>query len=121
MPQDPSQKQEHAIKLTGKAFIPEALLIGERYHVAIDGTITERNESDNHNGTHLLTYKFEPVMVAVIDDKGKSIRGKDVRRKSQQLRAAIYREWESSGDNTEFEDYYNMRIDGYIKDIINTR
>ncbi len=108
----------YAIKLTGKAFLPKPLEIGKNYHTDIEGSITSLTEEDNNDGTHTFYYKFEPVIIKVIDEKGETIKAKDTRRASQRLRSAIWKEWSSLGVNEEFDDYYEKKMSGIIKQIL---
>jgi hypothetical protein len=109
---------EYAIKLHGKAFIPEKLKIGENYHVDIEGTITETTESDNDDGSHLFTHKFKPILVKVIDDKGKAIKARDVRSKGQQLRSSLWKSWKNSNEPVEFDNFYEAKMNHIIGRII---
>ncbi len=101
--------------------LESGLEIGHNYGVAIEGSITSKTEADNHDGTHSVYWKFEPVIVRVVNPKGETIQAKDVRHKSQLLRSALWREWQALGTNEEFDDYYNERMDSFIKDVINGR
>jgi len=116
---DPQAQDSHYIKLTGKAEISEPLLIGHNYGVAIEGSITAKTESDNHDGSYNYSYKFEPVLVGVLSEKGETIKVKDIRKKSQQLRAALYKEWAISENNQDFEtEYYPERMRQIIVKVI---
>ncbi len=108
---------DYLIKLSGKAELPEPLEIGMNYEIKAKGTITSINEADKDDGSRTFTYKFEPVIIEVISESGKAIKAKDVRQKSRQLRAALWREWKENGENIEFEDYYNQKMDEIIKSI----
>ncbi len=99
------------IKLTGKAEIPDDLEIGMNIGVAIDGTITSKTESDNNDGSHTKYYKFEPVIVKMVDEKGKVIHTKDIRKWSQKMRSALWKEWNNVKTNEDFDiEYYPERM-----------
>ena len=98
---------EHVIKLTGKASLPEALIIGENYRMTMNGTVTAKTESDNHDGTSILYYKFEPINVELVNDLGESIRSRDTRSNSVLLRSLLWKRWKDSGSGIEFEDFYD--------------
>ena len=115
---DDTQKNEHCIKLSGKAFLPEPLEIGTNYTLKVSGTITSKTEDDLDNGTHLFSYKFLPVLLDVIEPNGKAIRAKDTRSMSKKLRSVIWKEWSDSQSSKDFEDFYVDRILGIIKRII---
>jgi hypothetical protein len=114
---DESTQDSYFIKLTGKASIGEPLEIGSNFGVAIEGSITSKTETDNDDGSHSHYFKFEPVLVTVINNKGKSIKAKDVRGRSKQLRSAIWKEWSALSTNEEFDTYYNKRMLDIIKEV----
>jgi len=91
MTKDLDKTDDHFIKLVGKANIPQGLEIGNNYGVRLSGTITATTESDKNDGSHAIYYKFEPVIVVVITDKGESIRAKDTRSLSQLFRARCWK------------------------------
>ena len=109
---------EYAIKLSGKAFLPEKLEIGTNYRVDIEGTITSCNESDKDDGSHLFTYLFKPMLVKVIDEKGKIIKAKDVRSRSQQLRGVLWKKWATEGRPEEFDTFYDRYLLNIIQSLI---
>jgi len=115
---DKNAINSHILKLTGKAEIPEPLKIGFNYKTEIQGTCEGINEEDNHDGTHNYYYKFEPVLVELIKETGERIKAKDTRRKSQMLRSCIWKEWQETQVNQEFEDYYDNRMTEIIRKII---
>jgi len=53
---------EHIIKFVGKAYIPEALILGNSYKVKIDGEITSITNSNNQDNTKNIYYRFEPII-----------------------------------------------------------
>lgn len=109
---------EYAVKLSGKAFLPESLVIGKNYHLELEGTVTATTESDNENGSHLFTHRFEPVIVRIVKETGEKINAKDIRSKSQQQRAALYRRWREEGEVVEFDSYYTAKMNHIIGRII---
>ena len=97
---------EHILKLTGKCNLPESLELSNNYKVEVEGSITSVTDHDNHDGTADRVYKFEPVLVKIIDDKGKSIKAKDTRSESQKLRAILYRQFEEDAAEMDFDQFY---------------
>lgn len=108
-------KLEHVLKLTGKASIPEALELGHNYMINVAGSITSENKTDSQGEAWVIYYKFEPVTVEVITPKGKSIRAKDTRRLSQQMRSLLFLRWRESNDPEEFESWYAKRMKEIMK------
>lgn len=105
----------HFIKLSGKGNIPQPLEIGHNYELRAQGTVTSKTETDNDDGSHTIYYRFEPIVIDIVNDKGESIRAKDPRSLSQLLRARFYRLWTKQPDNKSFEDYYNTLMGQLIQ------
>lgn len=113
---DPTTIDTHFIKLHGKGNIPQGLEIGHNYTLQASGTITTKTESDNDDGSHSHYYKFEPVLIEVVTDKGERIRAKDTRGSSQQLRASLKRIYSfKTNINIEFEEWYKRGMANLIK------
>lgn len=115
---DKEKQDEWVLKLTGKAALPKPLTIGYNFRIQIDGSITAITEQDNDDGSRTFYYKFEPVLVEGITEKGERIKAKDVRQQSKRLRAYLYREWDDANVNVEFEEYYNQRMAEIIAGVI---
>ena len=109
---------DYIIKLTGKASLPEALDIGHNYTVKIQGSITAKTETDRFDGGRIYYYRFEPVIVEVITETGKTIRARDTRRASQRLRSAIWKLWQDKQINREFDEYYEEIMRKLIKQVL---
>ena len=105
---------EYIINLRGKASLPQELSIGNNYKVVAEGAITEEKKSDKDDGDFIITYKFEPVLVTIENDKGQRIKAKDTRRRSQQLRATLFRVWQARGDVTDFDEWYDKKMLEFI-------
>jgi hypothetical protein len=115
---DPETTNDHLIKLSGKAELPEPLEIGKNYEIKASGTIVSTTEQDKDDGSHIFTYKFEPVIVEIVNDMGKSIKAKDVRRKSQQLRSALWKIWKEEDVPLDFEIFYADEMDKLIRQVM---
>ncbi len=115
---DLKSQNEYVLKLAGKAYIPQELEIGRNYKITSDGTITAKIETDLDNGSHLLTFKFSPVLVEIQEEGKPAIRAKDVRRQSQKLRGIIYRQWQEDNVSIEFEIYYEKKMLNIIQAVI---
>ena len=110
---------EHVLKLGGKANIPEPLEIGHNYTIHIQGSVTSKTETDSQGEEHIFYYKFDPVLVEVITPTGKTIKAKDLRQRSQQMRAVITREWREDQTSTQTaEEYYDERMKELIGTLI---
>lgn len=108
----------HVLKLTGKVELLQPLKLCHNFHVTIDGSITSITEADNQDGTSTYYYKFEPVLVEAIDEKGERIKAKDARRKGQLLRGVLWKFWKDSNENCDPEVYYEKKMDTLIQKIM---
>jgi hypothetical protein len=109
---------EHILKLTGKANLPQELNLGYNYKITIDGEITTITDSNNQDGTKDRIYKFEPVLAEVQKDNGEVIKLKDTRKKSVQLRNSIIRHWRETNSNIDQEDFYEKEMNKIINRFI---
>lgn len=100
----------YCLKLSGKAELEEPLAIGHNFHVALSGSITEENISDNEDGSKTHSFKFKPVIVEVITEQGERLRAKDTRSRGQQLRSLLWKQWRAANEPIEFEDYYDREM-----------
>ena len=96
----------HFLKLTGKAELPEEISIGHNYGLILNGSITAITESDNHDSTFNRMYRFEPVLIEVITERGKTLKLKDVRSSSQLWRGRVWKFWNTSKSDVEFDQFY---------------
>lgn len=103
---DPEKTNDYFVRLGGKANIPEPLEIGRNYKLTVQGTVTSLTESDKQDGSHVIYYKFEPILMELIDDMGESIKAKDTRSYSQLFRARMWKFWNASPNDMSFEDWY---------------
>lgn len=115
---DPSMVNDYLIRLSGKAEIPEPLEIGTNYEIKAKGTIVSLTEQDKDDGSHSLTFRFEPVIIEILSESGKSLKAKDVRQKSRQLRGALWRVWKENEVAEEFEKFYELEMDKIIKGVM---
>ena len=114
---DPQAINDYLIKLSGKAALPEPLDIGYNYKIEAEGAIVSMTETDRDDGGRVFLWKFEPVLVRVVKE-GKTIKAKDTRRRSQQLRSALFKQWRDNNEPKEFEDYYDEEMLKIIRSII---
>ena len=112
---DESVKNDHVLKLSGKAELPDALKIGNNYGITLQGTVTSITEIDKNDGSHVLYYKFEPIHIEVINEKGEAIKLKDTRSSSQLFRARLWTEWKNSKSDSTFDDWYGRLMQRMIR------
>lgn len=110
----------HILRLQGKAELPEEVSIGSNYHISLEGSITNFTESDNQDGTHNRIYTFSPVKVELLDPKGKTLKLRDARSKSQLWRAACWRHWKEHDISDPFEQWYDVIMQTMIRNVDDT-
>jgi hypothetical protein len=98
---------EHILKLSGRANIPQGLFIGKAYKISIDGEVTSTTDSNNQDGTCNRVYKYEPITVEIKNEYGDTIKTKDVRKRSVQVRKTLWKFWMTSGTDMDFETFYD--------------
>ena len=108
------QINDYVLKLGGKVSLLEPIDLGHNYKITISGSITEKTDKDNEDGTLSRYYKFEPITVEVLNELGKRIKSKDSRSKSKQLRACIYALWKNSSNSLGDEEFYDRVMDYII-------
>jgi hypothetical protein len=101
---------EHVIKLSGKATLPEPIAIGHNYTVEAQGSVISSARHDNQDGSYTEVYTFKPIIVSVLKETGETIKAKDVRSRSVQLRSAMWKEWKNLNTPIEFETYYDAEM-----------
>lgn len=89
------EENSYYISLRGKANIPEKLELGSGYKVSLDGEVISVTEHNNQNGSKDLVFAFKPALCEIVDDRGKVIKARDLRSRSQQLRRMLKSAWES--------------------------
>lgn len=109
------QVNDYILKLTGKASLLQELELGNSYKVSIDGEVTTVTDSNNQDGTVNRIYKFEPILVTLEKDNGETIKAKDIRSRSKQLRNLLWKRWQEESSDIEFEEYYDKKMVEIIK------
>lgn len=102
-----NDKNSYLLRLGGKAESPTPLKIGHNLHVSIEGSITSEERRDNEDGSFTYTYKFNPVRIALLNEKGESIKMRDTRSMGQLFRALVYKRWMNAGSSLDAEEFYN--------------
>ena len=105
-----STKDSFVIKLSGKAELGEPLKIGHNFRVLLEGSIVEETIADNEDGSRTHYFKFRPVIVETIDEKGERLRAKDTRSRGQQLRSQLWREWKEGNEDITVEEHYEREM-----------
>lgn len=95
------------IKINGTANIPETLEMGKNYRISTEGSVTQKKEDDNFDGSSNVTFKFEPINVSITDKLGKTIKAADPRRNSQKIRAYLFKIYADEGLVEAFDDVYD--------------
>lgn len=101
---------EHILQVSGKVSLMKPLEMGRAFSVSVDGSVYEVSERDNHDGTYDRVYKFRPTIAQVVYDNGEITQTKDMRSRSQQLRAVLRKEWQDCGEAVTQEDYYDREM-----------
>ena len=101
---------EHVLQLSGKATLMEELKMGRAFKLEIDGAVDRTMDDDNEDGTITRYYRFKPILVKVLYEGGEITKTKDIRKRSQQMRAIIHHEWENRDDAIPEEEYYDRRM-----------
>lgn len=95
------------IKFSGKAEIPEDLIVGNNYSILSQGTITAETLTDLHNGKFAKSYKWEVVQSEIIGEKGESIKAKDTRSNSTLQRNQDYAIWRNLTTTMDFDTFHD--------------
>lgn len=106
--------RDYVLKLSGKVSLLEAIEIGHNYTVGIEGSITRDELKDNQDGSFDRIYRFEPVIVKIINPKGETIKSKDVRSSSRLLRNLLWVKWKEDNRDLSDEDYY-QKVNNYVR------
>jgi len=97
----------HFLKLSGKAELPQAIEMGHNYHVALEGSVNSVNDSDNEDGTYTRAYTFKAIKIELLDQKGETLKLKDTRSNSQLIRSLIYKKWVNAASDVDFDTFYD--------------
>lgn len=97
--------KDYVLKLTGKASILQPLIKYHNYDLKLSGTVTQETRSDNQDGTENVIYRYEPILVEVLNDKGERLELADTRSKSQILRGCFFKDWQKSGSELPFDSW----------------
>ena len=108
------------VKVVGKANVPNPVPIGHNYKITIDASITQEQKDDNEDGTYNITYKAEPITMEIVSDNGTVTKAKDTRKKSQQMRACMFRYWRENNVTEDFESWHNRLYNQMIMDLPDT-
>ncbi len=95
------------IKIIGKVNVPEMISIGHNYELLLKGSVTDEKKEDAENGYYEYTATFRPITGQVKTELGKTIKLKDSRSRSTQIRSVLYRLWEAQGDTRDSDIAYD--------------
>lgn len=102
--------ETYFVQLRGKVNIPKKVSIGHNFKLELQGSVTDERRSDLENGDFEVTSTFRPITCEIKTDLGETIKGKDTRSRSQQLRAIMYRKWEMNDDFRGHEEQYEAAM-----------
>lgn len=112
------QINSHILKIAGKVEIPQPLVSGHNYKVAIEGAVPKMETSDNENGSFDVTYTLKPIRVEFVDELGLTIKAKDPRRNSELARSQARAIWLDKQPNVDQDVFYDA-ISAYFRGIAN--
>lgn len=110
--------QDKYIQIKGKVILLDDIDREQAYKLTIDGEIVDVREPTNDDGTVDRVYIFQVARAEVTDNLGKVTKTKDSRQASVKLRSIITHEWEAKGTEESKEDYYQKRMTGIMRGII---
>lgn len=100
--------KDYVLKIKGKVSLLEPVELDKNYKLEIEGSIESEKDKSEHDGTYIRYYEFEPIVVKLIDELGKTIKAKDPRSWSQKFRALLKYYYDQEIDlNVEFDDIYS--------------
>jgi len=109
---------EHKIRLSGVANIPNGVKLEKDYDMAISNAeVTTAKESPNGDGTIDKTYTVKITERSEVNliSEHEIIVAKKKKSQSQALRMAIMGYWQDNTDQSiEFEDYYKQQMSKII-------
>ena len=117
-PTTESIANEYVLKIQGKSHLFEPLKIGYNYEILAKGSITEEKKNDKDDGTFITTWKFEPITCEVKNEIGETLKTRDTRRRSQQLRSCLFKIWKEQNIDMDFEKFYDGKMVALIRGII---
>lgn len=102
-------EQNYIIKISGTAYLPEPLVLGDDYVVAVRGGVVSETKEPNENGSQDTTFKLRLITLEVADNKGKTMFSVDRRSRSKQIRACIWHYWDTEWREKipDFEEFYD--------------
>ena len=109
--------KDYILKLSGKASLLEELINDHEYNLKVNGEITEETEKSNNDGSYNIIYKFQPKIIEIESDSGEVVKTKDIKRKSQKLRGALYYLWQDSKTKLDQDEFYDMFMDKLLANL----
>ena len=109
-------EETHFIQFSGKANIGEPLKLGNAYTAEIQGEIVDIKRSLYEDNGVTVTYKFTPLTASIKNEIGEVTKAKDTRKRSQQLRAILFKIYkEDDNEDLDFEKVYDRFMLNIIK------
>jgi hypothetical protein len=105
----------HILKLQGKAELPSQIEAGHNFHVALEGSVPKVEMHDNEDGSWNKIYTFKAIKIELLTPKGETLKLKDTRSKSQLLRGCFWKDWNRSGSQLPFDEWYDSLMNNIIQ------
>lgn len=105
------------IKVSGKAEVPEDLILGEGYKITLDGEITSVSHHNNQNGTQDVSFLFKPATCTIESKYGQILKAKDPRKWSEQLRRGIWKAWQADETDLDEDKAYERTMRFFLTNI----
>ena len=109
--------KDYILKLSGKASLLEELENDHEYNLKVNGEITEQTEKTNNDGSYNIVFKFQPKIIEIEKDNGEVVKTKDLKRKSQKLRGALYYLWQDGKTKLDQDEFYDMFMDKLLANL----
>ena len=109
--------KDYILKLSGKASLLEELENDHEYDISINGETTEQTEVSNGDGSYNIVYKFKPKIIEILKDNGDVVKTKDIRKKSQKLRGALYYLWQEKSGSLDQDEFYDMFMNKLLSNL----
>lgn len=109
-------EETHFIQFSGKANLPEPLKLGNAYTAEIQGEIVDIKRALYEDNGVTVTYKFNPLTANIKNELGEVTKAKDTRKRSQQLRAVLFKIYkDDDNEDLDFEKVYDRFMLNIIK------
>ena len=109
--------KDYILKLSGKASLLQEIENDKEYNLRVNGETTAKTEVPNGDGSYNIIYKFQPKIIEIEGEGGEIIKTKDLRKKSQKLRGALYYLWQEQSGNLDQDEFYDRFMDKLLANL----